>query len=68
VIAFNTAEGWSRDLSEDIADEIIDRVHDADAALTDGTKRFIDRHVDLERRPAAPSVRRANELTRKKVS
>ena len=30
-------------------------------------QRFIDRHVDVERRPAAPSVCRATELTRKKV-
>jgi hypothetical protein len=30
VVAFNAAEGWSRDVSEDIAGEIIDRACDAD--------------------------------------
>jgi hypothetical protein len=59
VIAFNTAEGWSRDVSEDIAGEVLDRAYDADETLTDGTKRFIDRHISPgEKRPPAPSVRR----------
>jgi hypothetical protein len=40
VIAFNTAEGWSRDASEDIANEVFDRAFDADEMLADGTKRF----------------------------
>jgi hypothetical protein len=31
VVAFNTAEGWSRDVSEDIALEIIQRAVDADS-------------------------------------
>lgn len=57
VVSFNTAEGWSQDVSEDIAGEIIDRAYDADEVLTEGTKRFVDRHIDLERRPPAPSVR-----------
>jgi hypothetical protein len=57
VVAFNAAEGWSRDVSEDIAGEIIDRAYDADETLTEGTKRFIDRHLDQERRPPASSVR-----------
>jgi hypothetical protein len=30
VVAFNTAEGWSRDVSEDIADELLQRACDAD--------------------------------------
>lgn len=67
VIAFNVAEGWSRDVSEDIAGEIIDRAFDADETLTEGTKRFIDRHIDIERRPPAPSVDRGSaEGTRKR--
>jgi hypothetical protein len=57
VVSFNTSEGWSRDVSEDIAGEIIDCAYDADETLTEGTKRFIDRHLDSERRPPAPSVR-----------
>src|SRR5271156_6866001 len=59
VVAFNTAEGWSRDVSEDIAGEVVDRAFDADDNLGEGTKRFIDRHMNPgEKRPPAPSVRR----------
>jgi hypothetical protein len=67
VVAFNTAEGWSRDVSEDIAGEVLDRAYDSDETLTDGTKRFIDRHVTAgEKRPPAPSARRGtDEVARK---
>ena len=59
MIAFNTAEGWSRDVSEDIAGEVLERAFDADDNLGEDTKRFIDRHVRPgEKRPAAPSVLR----------
>src|ERR1700722_15538762 len=58
VIAFNTAEGWSRDVSEDIAGEVLERAFNADDNLGEDTKRFIDRHVRPgEKRPPAPSVR-----------
>jgi hypothetical protein len=69
VVSFNTAEGWSRDVSEDIAGEIVDRAYDADETLTEGTKRFVDRHVTPgEKRPPAPSVLRGrDQATRKKV-
>src|SRR5450631_1969161 len=52
VIAFNAAEGWSRDVSEDIALEILRRAFDADDTLGDDTKRFIDRHVADPANPA----------------
>jgi hypothetical protein len=29
-VAFNTAEGWSRDVSEDITSEVLERAFDAD--------------------------------------
>jgi hypothetical protein len=59
VVAFNTAEGWSRDVSEDIAGEVLERAFDADENLGEDTKRFIDRHVTPgEKRPSAASVRR----------
>jgi hypothetical protein len=62
VVAFNTAEGWSRDASEDIAHEVLDRAHKADETLTEGTERFIDRYVTPgEKRPPAPSVRRQGD-------
>jgi hypothetical protein len=52
----------------DIAGEVIARTYDADETLTDGTKRFIDRHIDVERRPSAPSVLRGqDQIARKKA-
>jgi hypothetical protein len=45
VVAFNAVEGWSWDVSEDIALEILQRAIDADDTLGDNTKRFICRHV-----------------------
>lgn len=66
VVAFNTAEGWSRDMSEDVAGEIIDRAYDADETLTEGTKRFIYRYIDIERRPPAPSAARQGRSTGKR--
>ena len=64
VLAFNTAEGWSRDVSEDIANEVLERAFDADENLSEDTKRFIDRHVRPgEKRPPAPSMRRGKEIS-----
>jgi hypothetical protein len=62
VIAFNAAEGWSRDVSEDIAGEVLDRAFDPDDNLSEDTKRFIDRHVSPgEKRPPAASVQRKTD-------
>ena len=44
VIAFNTAEGWAREVSEDIAREVAERAwHDGDT-LSEGTRSFCERH------------------------
>jgi hypothetical protein len=69
VVASNAAEGWSRDISEDIASEVLDRAYDANDTLSEATKRFIDRHVTPgERRPPAPSVRREpHQVARRKA-
>ena len=62
VVAFNTAQGWSRDVSEDIANAVLDQAYDADDTLSEDTKRFIDRHVTAgEKRPPVPSVRRGDD-------
>jgi hypothetical protein len=59
VAGFNAAVGWSRDVSEDIADELLQRACDADENLGEDTKRFIDRHMRPgEKRLPAASVRR----------
>jgi hypothetical protein len=65
VIAFNTVEGWSRDVSEEIAYDVLDRAYDPDATLSVGAKRFIDRHVTRAR--SDPRRRRycANRISRR---
>jgi hypothetical protein len=69
VVAFNTAEEWSRDVSEEIAYDVLDRAYDADTTLSAGAKRFIDRHVTPgAKRPPAPSVLREQiQSARKKA-
>lgn len=52
VIAFNTAEGWSRDVSEDIADELVRRLASIDEDTPASLQDFIDRH----RTPAAEQL------------
>jgi hypothetical protein len=64
VIAFNTTEGWSRDVSEEIAGELLERAFDADNNLGEDTKRFINRTSPGEKRPPAPSVRRGTGAER----
>jgi hypothetical protein len=68
VISFNVAEGWSRDVSEDIAGEIIDRADREEKTLSEGTKSFIEWHLDQQRRPRAPSVLRDADIDRKKLA
>ena len=53
VVAFNAAEGWSWDVSEDIALEVLHRAIDADDNLVASTKRFINRYVDDPANPPA---------------
>jgi hypothetical protein len=69
VVAFNTAEGWSRDVSEEIAYDVLDRAYDADTTLSAGAKRFIDLHVTPGvKRPPAPSLlRQPDQSARKKA-
>jgi hypothetical protein len=69
VVAFNTVEGWSRDVSEEIAYDVLDRAYDPDTTLSAGAKRFIDRHVTPgAKRPPAPSVlRETDQSARRKA-
>jgi hypothetical protein len=63
VVAFNNAEGWSRDVSEDIALEILQRAVDADEVVGEATRHFIDRHVSDSSNPAAKApINLADEL------
>ena len=45
VIAFNTAEGWARDVSEDIAWELTRRVFADQKPLTAPTRAFVEFHI-----------------------
>ena len=42
VVAFNTAEGWSRDVSEEIADEIAQAFAQRDEDVPGGLKDFVE--------------------------
>lgn len=44
VVAFNTAEGWSRDVSEAIADELARWYAEQDAEIPPCLEDFIERH------------------------
>jgi hypothetical protein len=44
VVAFNTAEGWSRDMSEEIADELMRWYAEQDREVPPSLEDFIDRH------------------------
>lgn len=44
VVAFNTAEGWSRDVTNDIADELAKWFSEQDTEVPPSLEDFIQRH------------------------
>jgi hypothetical protein len=52
VVAFNTLEHWSEDVSKDIAREIQTRYDIEGTAVPDHIRDFVDRHVDPDRQLA----------------
>jgi hypothetical protein len=48
VVAFNTVEGWSRDVTEDIARALVDR-EARQADLSESATRFVERVLDIVR-------------------
>ncbi len=44
VVAFNTAEGWSRDVTNDIADELAKWYSEQDREIPPSLEDFIERH------------------------
>ena len=52
MIAFNTAEGWSRDVSEEIADALLQACANEDRDVPVALEEFIDQH----RTPAAAQL------------
>jgi hypothetical protein len=49
VVAFNTAERWADDVSEDIAHEIMRRLDLAGDGLSSSLEGFVERHIGRER-------------------
>jgi hypothetical protein len=48
VVAFNTAEEWSRDVTDDIARALLDR-EAREADLSESARRFVERVLDIVR-------------------
>jgi len=46
VVAFNTAEGWSRDVTEDIARALLEQ-EARNSDLSESAKRFVERVLDI---------------------
>jgi hypothetical protein len=44
IVAFNTAEGWSRDVSEGVAQMLLLRSAEQSHDLTSSVQEFVDRH------------------------
>src|SRR5215475_13318892 len=49
VVAFNTAEGWSRDVTEDIAHALLER-EESDPDLSVSANKFLERVLDTAAR------------------
>ena len=46
VVAFNTSEGWSRDVSDDVAREVVKRVAKRHRTLAVSSRQFVETYVD----------------------
>ena len=47
VVAFNTSEGWSRDMSEDVAREVVRRITGS-GSLAASARQFVETYVDAD--------------------
>ena len=43
IVAFNTAEGWARDVTEDVAREVLARAVEQDQPMPPSVRAFIER-------------------------
>ena len=50
VVAFNTAEGWARDVSEDVAWDVVRRAAKEGASLPESTRKFTELYIGAEER------------------
>ncbi|KQZ00785.1 hypothetical protein ASD45_07895 [Pseudolabrys sp. Root1462] len=44
IVAFNTAEGWSRDVTEDVARDVVEAAWHRGQPVSGGTRDFVDRY------------------------
>lgn len=51
VMAFNIAEGWSRDVSEDVAHEVLERARAEQKKIPEETRGFLEDLLDEELEP-----------------
>ena len=51
VIAFNIGEGWSRDVSEDIAGRVVEASRSKGTPLAEGVRHFVEKQLDEELEP-----------------
>ena len=47
IVAFNTAEGWARDASADVAQLVIQAARVRNKTLSESARRFYERHTGL---------------------
>ena len=47
VVAFNTAEGWSRDVTENIARAVLDRARKEDRPIGKGAQEFLEHSLGV---------------------
>lgn len=51
VIAFDVDEGWSRDVSEDIAGLVVEKARAEERTMPEGARAFVEKHLDEELEP-----------------
>lgn len=51
VVAFSVSEGWARDVSEDIAHEVLEAARKQSRVLPAGTQHFLEELLDEEVEP-----------------
>jgi hypothetical protein len=48
VVAFNTAEGWARDVTDDIAYTVVSRAHSEGRPIGKNTQEFLERALGVD--------------------
>ena len=48
MVAFNTAEGWARDVTDDIAYTVVSRAHSEGRPIGKNTQEFLERALGVD--------------------